>query len=88
VTAQPLTPLHYPGSDEDAEDVYQLLLFLRQYRESVGISQRAASEFAGFTNATWSNLEKRRYDSVKLDYLQAAFRALGKRLKITVEDIS
>lgn len=79
-------PARVPGYAEDFKVRKDLVLGLRRLREDLDISQVEAAQKATFTNGTWSSLEVMRNATTKLEYLQAAYRALGKRLVITVED--
>lgn len=80
-------PTKAPGYTEDFQTRRRLALLLRELREAADLTQTHAASVATLTPATWSNLELMRHKSLKLEFLQAAYRALGKRLVITVEDV-
>jgi transcriptional regulator with XRE-family HTH domain len=80
-------PDRAPGFKEDFAVRRQLALDLRRYREEAGMSQIDAAKIATFTPGTWSNMELMRYSTSRLEFLMAAFRSVGKRLRVTVEDL-
>lgn len=84
---QSFDPDRAPGFKEDFKARRELALELRRLREAAGMTQGAAAAQATFTSGTWSNMELMRYQVSRLEYLMAAFRVVGKRLVITIEDI-
>lgn len=84
---QSFDPDRAPGFKEDFKVRRELALELRRLREAAGMTQGAAAAQATFTSGTWSNMELMRYQVSRLEYLMAAFRVVGKRLVITIEDI-
>lgn len=79
-------PKRAPGYTEDMKIRRDLVLAIRDLRIASGLTQAQAAQRATTTAGTWSNMEVMRHVTTKLEVLMAAYRALGKRLVITVED--
>ena len=74
------------GYKEDFAVRRDLAIQLRALRLELGLTQQEAAELATLSGATWSNLELMRWQKTTLEYIMAAFRGLGKRIVITIED--